>query len=193
MDTAKLAFYVAWDASGTGDARQLVMVYYMDDSTIELRNTHNTSLHLKRRAVPKSIVQSLFIGAQLVIFSRHLRILDAVNEQTAAYLRVSMEPAIGIWRASDVKAYSEALQALLDSGLVLTSCKLIALPTTLDDCIKSRAPQVAMEGDHSVMSASDIVFFALRGRNATRQYGKFTQVLVMQKPRPSCFSLLKKL
>lgn len=146
------------------------MIYYPRDSTIELRDPQKNNVHLKRVPVSRNISKSLFIGSQFVLFSRHLRILDSANEKTAAYLSVSMEPVICCFKATDIMArLPETLQLLLDSGLILAQCKLLGLDGTLDDRLNSLAVQVAFEGDRSVMSASSVAFFVLRGSNAGQQ------------------------
>ncbi|OEH78523.1 nucleoside diphosphate kinase 7 [Cyclospora cayetanensis] len=171
METPEmLAFHVSWDASGTGDIKELIMIYYTSDSTLELRKPQSSTLHLKRVKVPRSLTKSFFVGAQLVVFSRHLRIVDIANKQTQAYLQHSMEPVICIWRASDPQKYSDELQILLDSGLILTNCKLLSLEGTLGDYIRSCSPGFSMTGEISVMSASAVACFVLRGEQASKVY-----------------------
>ena len=166
----RLAFYVSWDTSGTGGIKELILVYYTNDSTVELRTLQSNSGNLKRVAVPKHVAQSLYPGAQLVLFSRHLRIEDAANEQTAAYLSRSMEPALCIWRVEDTHKYADTLQSLLNSGLILTNCRLLALDEPLGEFLKAQTPEVVMQGDASVSSSSTVAVFLLRGDNAAHKY-----------------------
>ena len=179
METpSRLVFHVSCDTCGSGETKELVMVYYTDDGTIELRNTKNSGHHLKRVTVPRSITDYFFVGAQFLVFGRHLRIIDSANEQTTAYLRYAMEPVICLWRASDPHMYSTSLQDLLDAGLILTGCSVLAMEETLGDYIRTRTPRVSLGGDLSVLSSSDIVLFILRGRDAAKQYGHFVHCCV---------------
>ncbi|CDJ65550.1 nucleoside diphosphate kinase 7, putative [Eimeria necatrix] len=174
MDTPpRLAFYASWDASGAGDTKELILVYYTSDSTIELKSSSSSSssssTNLKRVLVPKATIQNLYQGAQLVLFSRHLRILEPANQQTAAYLARSMQPALCIWRATDTHNYPRALQGLLDSGLTLASCRQLALEASLADLLALLSPNACMQGDLSVLSSSAIVAFTLLGRDAANK------------------------
>ncbi|KAL8274976.1 hypothetical protein Esti_001032 [Eimeria stiedai] len=165
----KLAFYVSWDTWGSGEVKELVLFCYPRDCTVELRNVHNGCLHLKRVQAPRSVLQSLFVGAQLVLFSRHLRILETANEQTAAYLRVSMEPVMCICQAGAINTFAETLQQLLNAGLVLTSCRLVELRESLANFAQTHAPAVQLQGDTSVTATSTIAYFLLRGKNAAKE------------------------
>ncbi|KAL8448374.1 hypothetical protein Emed_003904 [Eimeria media] len=142
----KLAFYVSWDTWGSGEIKELVLFCYPRDCTVELRNVNNGTLHLKRVQAPRNLLHSLYEGAQLVLFSRHLRILEAANEQTAAYLRLSMEPVICICQAAAINTFTQTLQQLLNSGLVLTSCRQVELHESLANYIQTNAPEVQLEG-----------------------------------------------
>ena len=166
----RLAFHVAWDAWGSSEAKELMMIYYPRDSTIELRDSQRNNIHLRRVPVSRDISKSLYAGGQLVVFSRHLRILDAANEQTAAYLRVSMEPVLCLFKAEETKKYPDALQSLLDSGLILTCCKLLALDRAVGDHIRTISAQLELEGNKSVLSESMVAYFLLRGTNPTQKY-----------------------
>ncbi|CDI84058.1 nucleoside diphosphate kinase 7, putative [Eimeria praecox] len=166
---SRLAFYVSWDASGTGNIKELILVYYPGDSTVELRGVQNNSINLKRLAVPRRVAQSFYPGAQIVLFSRHLRIGDAANEQTAAFLTRFMEPAMCIWRAEDTQKYADAMQSLLDSGLILTHCRQLELDRPLGEFLKAQAPQADMQGSSSILSSSAVAAFLVRGENAAHK------------------------
>lgn len=167
---ARLAFFVSWDASGTGDIKELILVYYTGDSSVELRSIQSSTGNLKRVTVPRSVAQSLYPGAQLVLFSRHIRIEDAANEQTASFLERSMEPALCIWRADDIHTFAYTLQSFLDSGLILTQCRQLVLDGSFGEFLKDHAPQVVMQGDSSVFSSSAIAAFLVRGTDAAHKY-----------------------
>ncbi|CDJ37902.1 nucleoside diphosphate kinase 7, putative [Eimeria tenella] len=174
MDTPpRLAFYASWDASGAGDTKELILVYYTGDSTVELKrsssSSSSSSTNLKRVLVPNATIQKLYQGAQLVLLSRHLRILEPANHQTAAYLALCMQPALCIWRATDTHVYPRALQGLLDSGLTLASCRELALEASLADLLALHSPNTCMQGDLSVLSSSAIVAFTLLGRDAANK------------------------
>ncbi|KAL8426005.1 hypothetical protein Efla_001923 [Eimeria flavescens] len=166
----KLAFYVSWASWGSGDLKELVMVCYPQDHSVELRYAAGGGVHLKRVEVNKKLFKSLYVGAQLVLFSRHLRILDAANEQTAAYLALATEPVLCVCRTAELTSFAAGvLQQLLDKGLVLASCRLLTLATPLAAFLESAAPGIRLEGDSAVEAASAVAYFLLRGEGATKE------------------------
>lgn len=69
-------FLVEWYDNQSQTPRQFNFAYFLLDGTIEMYDFKTRRTFLKRCPYPDLVVQDLFIGAQVTVYARQLRILD---------------------------------------------------------------------------------------------------------------------
>lgn len=131
--------------------RRYQLTYFSSDETIELFDLKNRKLFLKRCAYPAIQLKDLFLGAQVTIYARQLKLVAYGDKHTESKLSVEKERGLALIRPSGYESAGRILSRLTAAGLKIARAKLIVLSEEEAQGVQekeanlSRGPSILLE------------------------------------------------
>lgn len=81
-------FLVEWFDTQAELTRQYLLSYHSSDDTLEMYDVKNRRTFLKRCSYPSVLLSDLFIGAQITVYARQLRVVEYGDDFTRNELSI---------------------------------------------------------------------------------------------------------
>ncbi|CCW61415.1 unnamed protein product [Phytomonas sp. EM1] len=127
----RLSFIVEYFDPHASVTRTYQLLYYLDDSTIEMHDLKTRRLFLKRCAYPSLTLNELFLGAIVNVFSRPLKVIDFGDEATRRQLGANSETVMIIICENNFSNSGNMVSSFIDVKLRITNIRMVDLPQGL--------------------------------------------------------------
>jgi nucleoside-diphosphate kinase len=124
MENYRLSFLTEYVDPQASLLRKYLLLYYPKDSTIEMFDVKNNRVFLKRVPYANLSERDLFIGANVTVFSRSLKIVDFGDEITRREFRSKSETAIVAIGGDALSKAGEAMQTVLREDVNIINVRL---------------------------------------------------------------------
>ena len=121
------SFLVEWFDSAASLARKFTLTYFPSDATLELFDLRLHRTFLKRCAYPTVPLSSLYIGGQVTIYARTLRVIGYGDESTRARLDSDHSTALALIKPSATPYAGAFLQAVHSAGMRVGRLRMLRL------------------------------------------------------------------
>jgi len=118
-DDGRYCFLVEWFDSQAALMRQYQLLYFTQDDTIEIYDIKARRTFLKRCSYPAVRLSDLYIGAQVSIYARQLKIVDYGDKFTKDKLAQQKGRSLALIKPSGYEKWGSILSCLLQSGYKL--------------------------------------------------------------------------
>lgn len=120
-------FLVEWFDQQASMMRQYQLLYHLLDDTVELYDLKNRRTFLKRCSYPSVRLADLYVGAQVTIYARQLRILEFGDRFTEQSLAVAKGKSLALVKPAGYEQWGRILTSLARQGLKLGRIKSLLL------------------------------------------------------------------
>lgn len=117
-------FEVEWYDDQAGIARKYHLFYYLLDGTIEMYDIKNKRTFLKRCSYPSIQLSHLYIGAQISVYARQLKILAYGNEYTRNRLEVVKSRTMIIVKPDRLSIVIKLMDECIKHKLTISKLKM---------------------------------------------------------------------
>ena len=125
--SAPYSFLVEWFDTAASLARKFTLTYFPSDSTLELFDVRHHRTFLKRCPYPSVPLSALFLGSQVTIYARTLKVIGYGDESTRARLDADSARTLALIKPSGVARVGAFLTALHEAGLRIGRLKTVRL------------------------------------------------------------------
>lgn len=170
------SFLVEWFDNQSQTARTFNLAYFLLDGTIEMHDLKTRRTFLKRCAYPDLVVQDLFLGAQVTVYARQLRILDFNDDFTRRKLGTVTARVVAFIPPADLGTLGAVLAELQRARITVGRAKTIRM-----------SPRQAMElmqidsmtPTATVLSSGSVVALELVGPAAREVLERSSQGIII--------------
>lgn len=120
-------FLVEWFDAQAGLVRQYQLLLYLLDGTIEMFDLKNRRTFLKRCSYPSITLADLYVGAQVTVYSRQLRVLEFGDQFTASALSVAKGKSLALIKPAGYESWGRTITALARQGFKVGRMKSLLL------------------------------------------------------------------
>ena len=120
----RLSFVVEYLDPQASLLRRYLLLCYPSDQTVEMFDIKNHRVFLKRVPLPSLNPRDLFLGANVTVFSRSLKIVEFGDEITRREFASKSETAIVAIGAEALSKAGEAMQAVLREDVIIINVRL---------------------------------------------------------------------
>jgi nucleoside-diphosphate kinase len=107
--------------------RRYQLTYFTADNTIELYDTKNRRVFLKRCAYPSIQLSDIYPGAQVTVYARQLKILDYADSFTRQTLAQTKGKSIAIIKSNAFNQAGNIINQILSAGFKVGRVRMIVL------------------------------------------------------------------
>lgn len=123
----KYQWLVEWYDAHATVVRQYYLYWYLSDATIEMFDVKAGRIFLKRCAYPGIDIKSLFIGAQLVVYCRQLKVVDYADDDTRAAFSKSHTRSLFLTKPNVYKSIGRLIDMIYGNQVSIGSLKMVSL------------------------------------------------------------------
>lgn len=123
----RYCFIVEWYDELAALIRRYQFMYYNRDRSVEMFDIKNNRQFLKRTKAENLTLDKLYIGSTIDFFSRQINFVDYGDEFTRRKLCSKKERTCGIIKPDAMSKMGQILDAIFDSGLMVTKLKMCQL------------------------------------------------------------------
>lgn len=142
-------FLVEWYDNHAEMPRQYTLAYFLADGTIEMYDCKNRRTFLKRCVYPDLLIDDLFIGAQVTVYARQLRVLDFADAFTRRALAQAKTKITAVLKPQALPMLGEVIDQLYQARTTVSRVKSVkfalaqAMEYFKDDKPTERARELA--------------------------------------------------
>jgi nucleoside-diphosphate kinase len=120
----KYIFEVDWYDQQADLVRKYQVVYLPVVKSIEMYDVKNQRIFLKRQEIPTIALDDFFIGAQITINSRVLKVTDYADIFTRRRFETERERAFAMIKPDSYTAMGKIIDAVAANGLMINKLKM---------------------------------------------------------------------
>ena len=120
----KYTFETEWYDQQAEIIRPYRVLYYPNLKSVEMYDVKNNRQFLKRQQIPSVILDDFFIGAQVTILSRVLRVMDYGDVHTRRYFETARQRTFAMIKPDCYAQMGQIISAIQSSGLQLNKLKM---------------------------------------------------------------------
>mmetsp|Transcript_41335 Transcript_41335/g.81056 ORF Transcript_41335/g.81056 Transcript_41335/m.81056 type:complete len:141 (-) Transcript_41335:1115-1537(-) len=121
------SFLAEWFDEQASLTRHLSLCYFVMDDTIELYDLKNKRLFLKRCKYPQVVLEDLFIGALVTVYSRQLKIVDFGDPFTKRQLSLARSRTIALLKPKQWSRLGVVVDALYKNNFVISRLRSVQM------------------------------------------------------------------
>jgi len=106
--------------------RQYQLLYYLSDDTLEMYDLKNRRTFLKRTSYPAITVKHLYVGSELSVFSRQLKIVDYADPFTKDKVGAMQEKTLAVLSGEAFARVGDVVAALNAADIKINRFKTVA-------------------------------------------------------------------
>ncbi|EAN77070.1 nucleoside diphosphate kinase, putative [Trypanosoma equiperdum] len=148
----RYAFKVDYCDPQANLVRQYLLLYFAEDSTIEMHDLKTKRVFLKRCAYPSLTPRELFIGATVGVFSRSLKLVDYGDEVTRRHFSGSEAEFVVFIQEGGLCHMGSIIDRMHTWELRITNIRLVDLPDSLcrDLGVSRRCVAILFKGSNAI-------------------------------------------
>lgn len=123
----KTSFLVEWYDQQAAITKQFYLYYYVEDGSIEMLDCKSGRMFLKKCSYPSVKQESLFVGAQLTIYARVLKVVDYGDDDTRAALSNAHTRTLFIMVPSAYRSLGHIIDLVNGSNFQISRLKMVQL------------------------------------------------------------------
>lgn len=123
----RYAFLAEWYDPRAALMRKYQLLYYPNDSSVEMYDIKNRRLFLKRSLIDGLQLHHLFIGAIINIHSRQLSITDYADQRTSNLLKNKNEKTLAMIKPDAVSQMGSIIDLIHQQGFHICQAKMVRL------------------------------------------------------------------
>ncbi len=161
--------------SMAGIVRQYQLYFYPEDNSIEMHDIKNKKVFLKRVVYPEITSKELFIGSDINVYSRKLKIVDYADGFTKKLLEETRSTTYGMIKPDSYINIGKIIDAIYNQG-GFTISKLKMCRLRLEDVEKFYAEHIGKafyENLINFMSSDYMVGMELVKKDAIKSWREF--------------------
>ncbi|XP_049826465.1 nucleoside diphosphate kinase 7-like [Aethina tumida] len=122
----RLSFHTMWyDANSL--QKQLLLNFYPCDGTTELIDTQTNRTFLRRATLDGVGLKDMFLGNEIRVYSRQIKIVDYADDRTARYVSKSNEHTVAVVKPDAFDMIGEIIKVIEDNNFRIANLKLCTL------------------------------------------------------------------
>lgn len=121
------SFKVEWFDSQAEILRPYLLYYYTNDQTLEMYDVRNRRTFLKRCSYPSVKMGDLFIGAQLTVYARQLKVIDYADDFTRRQLSNNQTRNLLLAKPAAYKKIGGLIDMIYNGQFVISRLKMCFL------------------------------------------------------------------
>ncbi|XP_019879845.1 nucleoside diphosphate kinase 7-like [Aethina tumida] len=169
----KLVFHTIWYDTDSSEEKKFLLNYYPRDNTLELIDTQLDRIFLKRTCLNGVHLQDMFIGNEIRVYGRQIKITDCADNRTLQFIAKSSEHTIAVIKPDALDKIGEILKIIEENEFRITKLKMCTLTRNqaeyFYDYLKDESFTLQLI-DHLI--SGPIVAIELVGEYATRRWNK---------------------
>ncbi|NWS06979.1 NDK7 kinase, partial [Motacilla alba] len=123
----RYAFIAEWYDPNASLFRHYELLYYPNDSSIEMYDVKNRRMFLRRTKYESLRLEDLYVGSKVTVFSRHLTIADYGNLYTSRKLGSREERTLALIKPDGMCKMGQLFDIIINAGLTITKAKMMLL------------------------------------------------------------------
>ncbi|XP_050084093.1 dynein axonemal heavy chain 6 [Anopheles aquasalis] len=150
--------------------RQLVVSFFPSDNSVELIDVKTRKTFLRRTKIEELSENDFFIGAKLLIFGKHIDILDFGDQKTRSK-KANEQLSFGMIKAEALLHLGEILSKIHEAGLGVRRLAMLKIDENYSSMLKSvRSDTSGLSYLMDCMPSQSFVALEIIGKNAYNQY-----------------------
>lgn len=146
VDGTRYSFVAEYFDPQANLQRQYMLFFYVADNSVEMHDTKNRRVFLKRVKYPQLSVKELFVGASVTVYARVLKLIDFGDEVTRSQFAKNDEAIVVAFGASLFQC-GDVVQELSNAGMRIINLRMVDPTPTLESMgITSRLVAVHVGG-----------------------------------------------
>lgn len=122
------SFVVEWFDPHPQLLKKYLLKYFCESNEVEMKDLQTSRKFLKRTKVPSSVSQSdFFVGGNILLFSRDLKIIDYGDNSTRTQLETASEKTVLVLAPALFNLVGEIIRDIEDSGFTLVDLRAFRL------------------------------------------------------------------
>lgn len=167
----RYAFLAEWYDPNAALMRKYQLLFYPEDSSVEMFDIKNRRLFLKRSNINGLKLQDIFIGAIINVHSRQLTIVDYGDQFTSSQLKSKNEKTLAMIKPDAISQMGTIIDMIQQDGFIICQAKMVQL---------SRAEASHFYAEHSskpffpylleFVTSGPVIAMELKGENAVTKW-----------------------
>jgi len=174
MSTQRYSFYVDYLDYMASLVRKYQLFFYHDDNSIEMFDVKNKKVFLKRIQVPSIQLKDFYIGAEVIIFGRKLKVVDYADTFTQGVFETSRKTTYGMIKPDAYLSIGKIIDMIYSNGFSLSKIKMIKFTKeNAQEFYKEHQGKIFYENLCGFMSSDYIVGLEIVGNDIINSWRKF--------------------
>ncbi|KAJ9578797.1 hypothetical protein L9F63_005005 [Diploptera punctata] len=127
VENSRYSFNVEWHDVEATVIRPFILFFYNVDGTVELYDTKNHKMFLRRVKCDTVTVDDLYIGATVTVFSRQMKLIEFGDEFTRLHLGVMKQRTYAMIKPEVVEKMGEIFKIIISNGFKIAKLKMAQL------------------------------------------------------------------
>jgi len=123
----KYSFRMEWYDTQAEVVRHYLLIYHEVDHTIEMFDLKNRRTFLKRCSYPSVKLSDLFVGSQINVYARQLKVLDYGDDYTRNKLAAKQSRNLVVVRSNAYKSIGSVIDHLYGQGMQVAKLRMMRL------------------------------------------------------------------
>ncbi|CAL8252454.1 unnamed protein product [Merluccius merluccius] len=163
----RYAFLAEWYDPSAALLRRYQLLYYPKDGSVEMFDVKNQRVFLRRTRYGGLQQRDLFVGSQINVFSRQLKLVEYGDQYTANQLGSKKERTLAMVKPDAVSKLGDILEMLHAANLTVTKAKMTKLTwSQAADFYKEHQSKPFYSNLVQFMSSGPVVAMELMGDEA---------------------------
>jgi nucleoside-diphosphate kinase len=120
-------FLCEWNDTQAQIVRKYHLFYFVSDQTIEMFDIKNRRTFLKRTSYPSITLKDLFLGNQITVYSRQLKLLSYGDDYTRSRLEEVKGRTLAIIKGESVIHVGKTIDYIYRNNFTIGSLRLCKL------------------------------------------------------------------
>ena len=120
----KYTFETEWYDPQADIIRPYRVLYYPVLKSVEMFDVKNSRIFLKKQQIPSIQLDDFFIGAQVTVLSRVLKVMDYGDVHTRKYFESHRQRTFAMIKPDCYAQMGQIIDAIQSNGLVLNKLKM---------------------------------------------------------------------
>lgn len=125
--TIRYCFYADYYDYQASLVRKYQLYFYPEDNSIEMFDVKNKKIFLKRIVYKELNLKDLFVGADLTIYSRKLKIVEYADGFTKSYFQEQRNSTYSMIKPNAYLNIGKIIDQIYQAGYVISKLKLIKM------------------------------------------------------------------
>jgi len=124
MDSATYSFYTEWFDANANLVKKFIFKFY-SDGQIEMMEYGNGRTFLKKIFYPDVVLDDLYIGSTITVYSRQLNVVGYADKRTEKFFEVQRGRTFSLLTAQGYNQVGEVLAAASQNGFVVSQLRMV--------------------------------------------------------------------